>query len=118
MSGAIVLALQGDHGGKSLQLAPGSEFAGAQPGGIMFITELSGAVDCTTYKFAGTLSTIRVVSGSQTFTITAQRLGDVSADYDPSGHALVNGVMNAPGITPALLPGASTTCTWSATLQR
>jgi hypothetical protein len=122
-SGTIVLSLEGDHGGKSLQIAPGSEFTGAQPGAIMFVTELSGSVDCATYKVTGAISRVRVVSGPQTFTITAQQLGDLSADYDASGPALVkgvlvNGIINAPGISPALLAGTATTCTWSAALQR
>jgi hypothetical protein len=101
----------------------GTIVTGAQPGAIMFVTELSGSVDCATYKVTGAISRVRVVSGPQTFTITAQQLGDLSADYDASGPALVkgvlvNGIINAPGISPALLAGTATTCTWSAALPR
>jgi hypothetical protein len=116
-NGRIALDLQGDRGGKSLQIAPGAQLTGAQQGGT-FSAELTGTVDCTTYKLAGQLNNVRVVSTSPAFTITGQGLGELSADYDASVPALVNGVIISPGMIPLPLVGVPTMCTWSATLQR
>jgi len=121
-SGRIAFELQGDLGGKALYIAPGSKFTSTQSGSLASVdlsgtssSDLSGTLDCARYRLTGTLTNVTFTS--MTFTVAEKGVGDVSADYDASASqpALVNGVINPPPTLPGFF---STTCTWTAALQR
>ena len=118
-SGPLSLRLEGDVGGKVLNIASGTKIATTQAG-IEFSAELSGSVDCATNRLKGTMS--NVTSSSKSFTFVVNGTGDISAGYDgrSSPPALVDGVLEPPGL--AGLPEAGLgalmgTCTWTATLR-
>jgi hypothetical protein len=121
-SGRIAFELQGDVGGKALHIAPGSRFTSTQSGSFASVdlsgtssSDLSGTLDCATYRLTGTLA--NVTFASMTLTVAEKGVGAVSADYDASASppALVNGVIDPPPTLPGFF---STTCTWTAELQR
>lgn len=119
-SGPLSMRLEGDVGGKVLSIASGTRIATTQAG-IDFSAELSGSVDCATNRLKGTMS--NVTSSSKSFTFVVNGTGDISADYDgrSSPPALVDGVLNPPGLTglPGLPEGGLGAlmgmCTWTAT---
>ncbi len=114
-SGPIAFALQGDRGGRAMHIAPGAKIMATQSGGVMS-ADLSGTLDCVTYRLTGNVSNADFTS--TTLTIATQGIGDFSADYDASAlpPELVNGVLNVP-VPQEALGTISATCRWTAALQ-
>jgi len=121
MSGQIAFKLQGDVGGKALYIAPGSLFTATQSASVASVdlsgttsAELSGTLDCASYRLTGTLSKFALTLTTGTF--AAKGMGDLSADYDASASppVLVNGVIHPPQALTGTFAG---TCAWTAALQ-
>jgi hypothetical protein len=114
-SGPISFELEGDRGGEALHIAPGTKITAAQAGGVTS-ADLSGTLDCTTYRLTGSVSNANF--SSTTLTIATRAAGDFSAGYDAgaSPPELVNGVLNVP-VPQEVLGTISETCQWTATLQ-
>jgi hypothetical protein len=133
--GPIAFSLEGEPHGKTLHIASGAT-VGMDAGGIATIANISGTLDCTTYKLTGAVSNATIVSSS--FTTTVNQAGDLSADYDASAPvpAFVNGLIAygggmlsfpLPGLPDAAAAaaaaaafgfGAPTECSWGAQLQQ
>jgi hypothetical protein len=109
--GQVSIRLEGDWGGKTLNVAPGTKLTASQAGAV-FSVDLSGTLDCTTNRLEGRLQ--NGMSSMQAITIIVNETGTISADYDASATppALVAGVFDQPGFA-----SLSSACTWSATLQ-
>ncbi len=110
---ALTLVLQGDRGGPSLAIAPGTTLSSTQAGDLL-TSPVSGSLDCTSYELhATTMSTQITSSGAQVATF--YEMNPLTARYDPdaSPPGLVDGVITVAGL-PSGLGG---TCTWSAALQ-
>jgi hypothetical protein len=126
MSGAIFFDLQGERGGATLAIAPGAKLTGTQsiPGlaDFSFVADMSGTVDCTTYKLVGQVSNITF--NSSLMMIVVKMNGDLTADYDSTAlpPALVNGALSSPaslgasGFGPAVAPSTNY-CSWMAALH-
>ena len=114
--GPFALKLEGDVGGKSLTVAPGTKLETGQQG-ITSSADLSGVLDCRTNKLNGTLQNITSSSGA--FTVTIKGTGNISARYDAtqSPPALVDGVIGPPVVPVPGLGSLAGTCTWTATLH-
>ena len=122
MSGPIVFNLQGERGGATLTIASGAKLTGtlAVPaiGDLSFVADLSGTVDCTTYKLTGQVS--NMTFNSSAFMTMVLQNGDLSADYDSTAEppALVNGVLTQPGVPIfAGIPSSTNSCSWQAALH-
>jgi len=130
--GPIAFTLQGEPQGKTLHIASGAT-VGMDAGGIATIADISGTLDCTTYKLTGAVSNATIVSSS--FTTTVNQAGELSADYDASAPvpAFVNGLIAygggmlsfpLPGLPDAAAAaaafgfGSPTECSWGAQLER
>jgi hypothetical protein len=115
-AGPFSLKLEGDMGGKSLNVAPGAKIVTAQQGATS-TTDLSGTLDCTTNKLTGALK--NVTSSSAAFTVTIKGMGKFSARYDATQlpPALVDGVLDPPAVGGAGIGSLAGTCTWTATLH-
>jgi hypothetical protein len=115
-SGPLSLRLEGDVGGKVLNIAPGTKISTSQSG-VMISGELSGTLDCATGRLQGSLG--NVMSSSASFTLVINGTGDFSANYDArSSHpALVDGVLDPPQVVQSALGTLMGTCTWSAMLH-
>jgi hypothetical protein len=109
--GQLSIRLEGDLGGKTLNIAPGTKLT-TSVAGAAFSVDLSGTLDCTTNRLVGSLQDGKSVMSS--ITIIINEAGTISADYDASASppALVAGVFSQPGFG-----SLSSACTWSATLQ-
>lgn len=129
MSGAIFFWLQGEPGGATLAIRSGAQLTGTQlDAGLgipsfSFVADLSGTVDCATYKLTGQVSNISFNSPGVVFMVLQN--GDLSADYDSTAGApaLVNGQLSSPasligGSTPFFPTSPGTNyCSWQAALH-
>jgi hypothetical protein len=115
-TGPLSLKLEGDLGGKTLNIASGTKLSSSVDG-IVFSADLSGSLDCTTDRLKGTLQNFVTTAASFTFSLKGN--GSISADYDASASppALVGGVLSTPQLVQSGLPTLAGSCTWTAKLQ-
>lgn len=114
--GPLSLKLEGDLGGKTLNIASGTKLS-SSAAGIVYSAEVVGSLDCTTNRLDGTLQNF--VTSSASFTFSLKGAGSISADYDASASppALVGGVLGTPPLVQTGLPTIASSCTWTAKLQ-
>ncbi|HLK41084.1 MAG TPA: hypothetical protein VKU41_30245 [Polyangiaceae bacterium] len=120
-NGSIVMKLQGDRGGATLTIGPGSQFTGMQAPET-WVASFSGSLDCASNKLTGTLGDVNFTLSGSKF-VTLYQAGTVSADYDAGADAdatpvLANGLITETTQLGAGVTGPVAACTWSATLQR
>ncbi|MGO9839040.1 MAG: hypothetical protein ACLP1X_33065 [Polyangiaceae bacterium] len=109
-SGPLSMTLVTVGAPTTLAISPDASVSSTISGGTAS-SELTGTLDCSTRKLTGAISGFAYSSAM--FSLKAAGTGVLSADYDAdaSPPALVNGVMDPPGLE------GSSTCTWTANLR-
>ena len=101
-SGDMTMTLEGDRGGPSLVIAPGTTVAGSQAGEV-FASPVVGAVDCTSYRLSATAGNFEVTSAGAKVATVYEML-PMTADYD--GDASPPPSSTASSYRPSFNPGS------------